>query len=114
MTNEKADEILSDKTYEPVPDEFRESTQKHGMNIAQKLLREGKTIHEMMDDPQLKVMEWSDQEIAYLMGYVQNCIWQLQQKAAVMPAIIFDPVQAVNNLAKVLKSIHRSVQQARA
>lgn len=68
-----------DQSNEPISDEFRASIQEHGMKIAQQLLKDGKTINQMMDDPNFANVDWSPQQIAYVMGYVQLCMNMLQK-----------------------------------
>ncbi len=73
---EHAQEVLALKIEDK---EFYLKIQKDGMNIAQNLIKHNKTIEDMMKDQSWADPSWSEQQIAYAMGYIQSCMLQLQQ-----------------------------------
>ncbi|MBP6892731.1 hypothetical protein KBB68_04105, partial [Candidatus Babeliales bacterium] len=97
--------VLSDIVDQPISDEFRVAIQKDGINIAQDLLKKGKNINEMMDESNFANVDWSDQQIAYAMGYVQSCMNILQQIAT--KHSVFSIIRVV----EILKNINSAVSQ---
>lgn len=109
----------------PVSDEFRQKVVNGGMIIAQSLFNDNifvvteRKINQVMeesDNSKIRALRRmlsesnTDQEMAYLIGYVQSCILQIQQSSS--KNISGDAVQVISRIADTLRALN--MQQARA
>jgi hypothetical protein len=109
----------------PVSDEFRQKVVNGGMIIAQSLFNDNifvvteRKINQVMeesDNSKIRALRRmlsesnTDQEMAYLIGYVQSCILQIQQSSS--KNISGDAGQVISRIADTLRALN--MQQARA
>lgn len=109
----------------PVSDEFRQKVVNSGMIIAQSLFNDNifvvteRKINQVMeesDNSKIRALRRmlsesnTDQEMAYLIGYVQSCILQIQQSSS--KNISGDAGQVISRIADTLRALN--MQQARA
>ena len=103
---------------------FIQAVQNGGMMIAQSLFNQNVSVvterniqSEIFGSIRKELKRnggmYYDKKMAYLMGYVQNCIWLLQNSAGI-PAGNLNPAQAVSNLIQVLSKINERVSNMQA
>ena len=96
-----------------ISDAFRQRIQDVGMSIAKKMLEKNILVNEQnltMTLQDLNIVIWGmennqSEKMAYLMGYVQNCIYQLQKSSG-------NSAPMIVNLAEVLKALNQKAARA--
>ncbi len=101
-------------------DEFREKVQEVGMGIALNIYRSGRLvvtgndINDFFMNPEISFSnKITNEDTAYFMGYVQNCIYQLQKSSGnSAPKSSGNSALMIAKLAEVLKALNQQAARA--